>query len=93
MYRINLVKDIHSLSEFRAHATSFIKQLRKNKRPLVITQHGKTSAIILDVSEYENLLEQIDLVEDIRTARKEIKNEKGISHDSAQKILMDRLDT
>jgi prevent-host-death family protein len=35
------------------------------KRPLVITQHGKDVAVLLDVHEYEALQEKIEILTDI----------------------------
>lgn len=58
------------------------------KRPLVLTQHGKSTAILLDVGEYENLLDQVELAEDIRKARMELQDGKGISSQDAHEILM-----
>jgi len=37
MSRIRLDQDIQPLSEFRARVTSFIRQINKTHRPLVIT--------------------------------------------------------
>ena len=43
MQRIILKDDIHSLSEFRSNASGYISQVHSTKRPLVITQNGKSS--------------------------------------------------
>ena len=59
MHRIHLDQDIQSVSEFRAHTTSYINQVKETKRPLVLTQHGKSSAVLLDVVEYEKLIEKM----------------------------------
>lgn len=88
MNRIMLDQDIHSVSEFRANTTRFIQQVKSTRRPLVLTQHGKSSAILLDVEEYENLLDRIELSEDIRSARQELKNGMGIPSGEARRLLM-----
>ncbi len=85
MKRILLDKDIYSVSDFRANANALIKHVKQTKRPLVLTQHGKSTAVVIDVGEYENLLQEIDLLADIRKARIEIENGKGIPHDRAYK--------
>ena len=56
MQRIQLDEDVKPLSEFRANVASFIERIQKTKRPLVITQRGKSAAVMLDVAEYETLL-------------------------------------
>ncbi len=45
----------------------------------------------MDVQEYENLIEQIELLHDVRLAEKELSNDQGISHESAKKKIMERL--
>lgn len=91
MQRLILDKDIKPLSEFRANTAGFIKQVQQTKRPLVITSRGKSAAILMDVSEYEALIEQIDLLQDIKVAERQIEAGKGIAHVEARKRLLQRL--
>ena len=84
MRRIQLNEDIKPLSEFRSNARAYIDKVRKTKRPLVVTQRGKSAAVILDVDEYESLLEKIELLLDIQIAEGQIKEGKGLEHDDAK---------
>lgn len=63
MSRLRLNEDIKPLSEFRANVSAFVNQLRRTKRPIIITQHGKSAAVLLDASEYDRLLDQLELFE------------------------------
>jgi len=76
MSHIQLDQDIRSLSDFRANAASFIEQVKSERRPLVITQHGKSSAVLIDVEDYQKMLDKIQLLEELTTARKELNMEK-----------------
>ena len=91
MNRIQLDQDIRSISEFRANATGFINQVKKTKRPLVLTQHGKSSAVLLDVSEYDKLIDKVEVISDIRTAQKELAEGQGLEHDEALNMLLDKI--
>jgi antitoxin YefM len=93
MSRIQLDEDIRPLSEFRANVTSFIDKVRETKRPLVITQRGKSAAILLDVSEYEALLQKIELLSDIQLAEKQLEEGLGIAHKDAKKQGISRFTT
>ena len=84
MQRILLDQDIKPLSEFRANAAAFIKQVQATKRPMVITSHGKSAAVLLDVAEYEALIEKSEVVQDIHMAEQQIEEGKGISHKDAK---------
>ena len=91
MTRLNLDEDVKPLSEFRAHVTSCISQVRKTKRPMVITHHGKSAAVLLDVSEYESLMQKMEVLEDLRLAEDQLAQGKGISHEAALKKVLARV--
>ena len=54
---LDITKDIHSLTTFRRRSGDFMKQLKKTKRPLVLTVKGKAAAIVQDAEAYQNLLD------------------------------------
>jgi antitoxin YefM len=74
MNRINLETDIRPFSDFLANITSIIEEIKRTKRPVVLTQHGRSAAVVLDVAEYERILEKIDLLSDIELAESQIEN-------------------
>jgi prevent-host-death family protein len=87
MTRLNLDEDVKPLSEFRANVTTFIQQTRKTRRPLVITHHGKSAAVLLGVSEYELLMQKMETLEDIRLAETQLTQGMGITHEIALKTV------
>ncbi|WP_337879933.1 type II toxin-antitoxin system Phd/YefM family antitoxin [Rheinheimera sp.] len=91
MTRLRLDQDIQPLSEFRAGAAAFIRQINETRRPLVITQHGKGVAVVLDVVEYEAMREKIELLEEIRTAETQLAAGLGVSNDEARAQLLSQL--
>lgn len=91
MKRINLSQDIKSLSDFRANAAFYVQNIKKNRRPMVITQNGKSSAVVIGVNEYETLLEKIELLKDVQVARQQFADGKGIEHNSAKELILKNL--
>ena len=91
VHRIKIDTDIRPLSDFRANVTSIIDEVRKTKRPIVITQHGKSAAIVLDVSEYESMMEKIELLSDIQTAEKQLEDGEGVLHEKAKKKVLGKI--
>jgi len=59
MQRLKIDQDIRSLSEVRSGIANFIKQVHDTKRPVIITQHGKGVAVLLDAHEYEAMQEKL----------------------------------
>ena len=43
---LDITKDIQSLTTFRRSSGDFMKQLKKSKRPVVLTVKGKAAAIV-----------------------------------------------
>ena len=85
--------DVLPVTEFRANTSALLAQLRTNKRPMVLTQHGRSAAVLLDVGEYERLLDEIALLQDIRVAEEQVARGEGLSHDEAVRELRSRLAT
>ena len=54
---LDITKDIQSLTAFRRKSGDFIKQLKKSKRPVVLTVNGKAAAVVQDAEAYQHLLD------------------------------------
>lgn len=91
MVRPRFSQDIRPLSEFRANAAAFIQQVRSTRRPLVLTQHGRGAAVLLDIHEYERLLEQAELLQDVHTAEQQLAAGQGIDHEEAKAEVLRRI--
>jgi prevent-host-death family protein len=57
MPMLDITKDIQSLTTFRRRSGDFLRQLRKSKRPVVLTVKGKAAAIVQDAEAYQRLLD------------------------------------
>jgi prevent-host-death family protein len=65
----DITKDIQSLTTFRRRSGEFLKQLKKSKRPVVLTVKGKAAAVVQDAAAYQRLMDlaaQADAGEGIR---------------------------
>ena len=66
---LNIAIDIQPLTTFRRKSSEFLKQIKKSKRPVVLTVNGKAAAVIQDPEAYQRLLDiaaQADAREGIR---------------------------
>ena len=67
--KLDITKDIQSLTNFRRKSAQFLKQLKKSKRPVVLTVNGKAEAVVQDAESYQRLLNiaaRADVYEAIR---------------------------
>ena len=91
MRRARPSQDVRPLSEFRASVATFVEQVQSTGRPLILTQHGRSAAILLAVDEYEALIERAEIIEDVRTAEAQIAAGKGVAHGKALARVRGRL--
>lgn len=54
---LDLTKDIQPLTTFRRRSGDFLKQIKKSKRPVVLTVNGKAAAVVQDAEAYQRLLD------------------------------------
>ncbi len=76
---LDITRDIQSLTNFRRRSSEFIKQLKKSKRPVVLTVKGRAAAIVQDAESYQRLLDiaaRADAAEGIRQGIEDTKRGK-----------------
>ena len=91
MRSIQFADDIKPVSEFRSKAAGFLTQVHTTKRPMIITQNGKSAAVLIDVAVYDSMVEKLELLQDVEKSRKQIADGLGISNAKAHQILKSRL--
>jgi prevent-host-death family protein len=72
---LDISKDIQSLTNFRRQSGKFLKQLKKTKRPLMLTVNGKAVAVVQDAKSYQRLLNiaaRADVYEALRQSEDDI---------------------
>jgi prevent-host-death family protein len=79
------------MSEVRTGIASFLKQVHDTKRPLIITQHGKGVAVLLDAGEYEAMQEKIEMLQDVQASIGQIEAGRGVEHQDARADVMKRI--
>src|SRR5579863_7060538 len=75
--KLDITKDIQSLTTFRRKSSQFLKQLKKSKRPVVLTVNGKAEAVVQDAEAYQRLLDiaaRADVFEAIRQGLDDVAN-------------------
>ena len=78
-------QQIQSISELRTKTESLLKSLSRLKT-ILLTQHGKTWAILVDPQAYEDQLDKLKLSEKILRGEREIQEGKGRSHSEVEKL-------
>lgn len=83
--------DVLPVTEFRANTSAMLTRMHANRRPVILTQHGRGTAVVMDVEVYEGLLDEIELLRDLHIAEGEIARGEGIPHEQVVAELRERL--
>ena len=80
---LNLSKDIHPLTEFKRNTAEMVKQMKKTKRPVVLTVNGKAELVVQDANSYQDLLERLERLEAVKAIRQGLRDvEEGRVYDA-----------
>ena len=90
MRQIKPTRDIQPVSEFRANAAKFLDQVRETKKPLVITQHGRGVAVLVDIDSFEDLVEEVEIRRAIESAEEDRREGRLIDNEVVMKELRER---
>ena len=64
-------RDVRPLSEFRANAAAFVEQVNSTNEPVILTQHGRSTAVLMGIDAYDALLDEIGLFRDLRLSEQQ----------------------
>ena len=78
------VKNITPLTEFRNHIKDYIKKLNTKKNPIILTQHGKSAAVLLDPDKFQELQDQIEFMRKVALGLDDVKNRRLHSFDDVR---------
>ena len=82
--------DVRPVTEFRANTSAVLEQIHTTKRPVILTQHGRSAAVLLDVGVYESLVDEVAVVRDIREAEGQLDAGMGIPHEVVERRLREQ---
>jgi len=92
---IDITKDIQSMTTFRRSSGQFLKQLKRTKRPVVLTVNGKAAAVVQDAEAYQRLLDiaaKGSADEGIRQGIDDVKNGRTLPANDAFELIRSKYD-
>jgi prevent-host-death family protein len=75
------------VTSLKRKATAIISDLERDQDPVLITQHGRPAAYLVDVETYERLQRRLALLEGIARGESAIEEGRVLSHVEAKKRL------
>jgi prevent-host-death family protein len=75
------------VTTLKRKATEIIAELERNRVPVLITQHGRPAAYLVDVETYERLNRRLELLEGIARGERAIEQGRVVPHVEAKKRM------
>ncbi|MGB4592220.1 MAG: type II toxin-antitoxin system Phd/YefM family antitoxin [Coriobacteriia bacterium] len=78
------------MTEFRSNTSAVIEQMHSTKRPVILTQHGRSAAVLLDPEVYEGMIDEIELLRDLAISEAQIAAGQVIEHDEVVRRMREK---
>ena len=75
------------VTTLKRQATRILREVREEKAPVLITEHGRPSAYIVDVESYERERERVKLLEGLARGEEAIRSGRTLNQAKAKKRL------
>src|SRR2546427_10850523 len=92
MARLNLLDDLTPISDFRVRTAEIVAKVKKTKRPVILTQRGRSAAVLEDVREYKRKPDRLERFESILGGMRAADQGAVVSHAKAMAQLAKALD-
>lgn len=90
---IDLESDIRPVSEFRANAAETLKLVQDSGRAVVLTQRGRSAAVLVGVSTYQALLDELEELRDVQRGLADLDAGRVVAHQEAKVDLLTAFDS
>lgn len=84
---IRFSEDVKQVSELKTRSAEIIGHVNRTRRPVLLTRRGRGVAVLLDVDEYERLVDRQAFVEAVEAGARAAENEELHPHEEALAIL------
>lgn len=75
------------VTTLKRKATEILGDLAEDQEPVLITQHGRPAAYLLDVETFESMQGRITMLEGIARGERAIQEGRVVSHEDAKKRM------
>lgn len=75
------------VTTLKREATRILADLHQSKEPVLITEHGKPSAYIIDAEDYESMQNRVQILEGLARGERALKEGRTVSHEKARKHM------
>lgn len=78
---------VELVTSLKRQATRILADLRASKEPVMITEHGKPSAYLVDVADFDSMQRRLALLEGLSRGERAVQEGRTVTHSEARNRL------
>ncbi|WIX32219.1 type II toxin-antitoxin system Phd/YefM family antitoxin [Salinicola sp. JS01] len=78
---------VELVTNLKRRATQILGELRVSKEPVMITEHGRPSAYLVDIDDYEFMQRRLALLEGLSRGERALQEGRSLDHQAARGSL------
>ena len=78
---------VEIVTSLKRQATKILQDLHETKEPVLITEHGKPSAYLVDAEDYERMQQRMQILEGIAVGEKAILEKRTFTQQQAKQKM------
>jgi len=82
-----MVDGIRSISYVKSHTAEVMKHLEEKNNPMVITQNGEAKAVLMDVKQYQKIIDTVNLLKILSIGQNDIRNKRTYTNEQLDKKI------
>lgn len=75
------------VTTLKRQATKLLAELHESKEPILITEHGQPSAYLLDVADYELMLNRMKILEGVAKGEQAVREGRTFDNERAKQKM------
>ena len=83
---------IEIVTQLKRNATRILADLKDSREPVLITEHGKPSAYLVDAESFERMQERMNILDGIARGERAVLEKRTMTHARAKQRLSKWLD-
>lgn len=81
-------EDVHPITELKTKTATLIEHVNRSRRPVLLTRRGRGVAVLLDLDEYESLVDRAGFIDAVNVGAAAAAGGDLHPHEEAERILL-----
>lgn len=82
-----MITNLQPVTEVKRRATELIAELQATRQPMLITQHGRAAAVMMDIESYELMQRRMEIMELIAQGERAVAEGRVSTHEEVTKRM------